>query len=99
MPPMTTACPRSQLLALVLVVVVTVVLAMPAPAEADALTALAIVGLVLAGVVIIAYHVVANVEGARRADTGGVVWLACAGLDCPVSVAAPTPAAERVEAP
>ena len=96
---MTTACPLFRLLALVLVVVLTVVFATPAPAEADVLTALAIAGLVLAGVVIIAYLVVANVEGTRRADTGRVVWLACAGPDCPVSVAAPAPTADRVEAP
>ena len=96
---MTTACPLFRLFALVLVVVLTVVFATPAPAEADVLTALAIAGLVLAGVVIIAYLVVANVEGSRRADTGRVVWLACAGSDCPVSVATPVPTADRVEAP
>lgn len=91
MPAMTTPCPRLRLLAVTLIVVLVVTLAAPPRAEADVLTILAITSLVIAGVVIIAYLVIANVEGSRRADTSHGVWLACAGAECRVPAAAPSP--------
>jgi hypothetical protein len=71
-----------RLIALVLATVLMVVAATPAKAEAiDALTIVAIAGLALAGIIIIAYLVVANVEG-KSADSGRMIWVACAGDEC-----------------
>ena len=68
-----------KLVALVLAAVLMVVAGTPAKAEAvDALTILAIVGLAAAGLVIIAYLIIANVEGDKAAGPGRVVWMACA---------------------
>jgi hypothetical protein len=81
-----------RLIAIVLVSVVLVVAATPARVDAmDALTIVAIAGLAVAGIVLIAYLVVANMEGDRTADAGRVVWMACTGDECgpvPASVAA-----------
>jgi hypothetical protein len=76
-----------RLLVLVLVVVLLVTVATPAKAEAELLTGLAIATVVIAGVILIGYLVIANVEGSRRADEGPVVWLACAGEGCAVLTA------------
>jgi hypothetical protein len=66
-----------RMLAVVLVTVLLIVAATPARAEAiEALTLVAIGTLVLAGILIIAYLVVANVEGERRADEGRIIWVA-----------------------
>lgn len=97
MPPMPAPCTR--LLAVTLVVVLALTLAAPARAEADVLTILAIASLAIAGVVIIAYLVIANVEGGRRAKTGPAVWLACAGVGCPLPAAVAPPPAGAVDAP
>ena len=71
-----------RLVALLLATVLLVVAGTPAEAEAlDALTIVAIVGLALAGIVLIAYLVIANVEGGKRAEQGRVVWVACAAAD------------------
>jgi hypothetical protein len=71
-----------RLIALVLATVLMVVAATPAKAEAiDALTIVAIAGLALAGIIIIAYLIVANVEG-NSADSGRMIWVACAGDEC-----------------
>jgi hypothetical protein len=74
--------PPCRLLALVIVLTLVATLATPARAEADVLTALAIASAVVAGVILIAYLVIASVDGSRRADEGRIVWLACAGEDC-----------------
>lgn len=95
---MTTSSARFRLVAVTLALVLAMTLAAPAPAEADALTILAITSLVLAGVVIIAYLVIANVEGSRRADAGHAVWLACAGAHCRLP-AAPPPPEDSTQAP
>jgi hypothetical protein len=73
-----------RLIALVLATVLMVVAATPAKAEAiDALTIVAIAGLALAGIIIIAYLIVANVEGeGKSADSGRMIWVACAGDEC-----------------
>jgi hypothetical protein len=72
-----------RLIALALATVLTIVAATPAKAEAvDPLTIVALVGLAAAGIVLIAYLVVANVAGKRRADTGRVIWMACTGDGC-----------------
>jgi hypothetical protein len=66
-----------RMLALVLVTVMLLIAATPAKAEAlEPLVIVAVVGLVLAGIVLIAYLVIANVEGERRADEGRVIWVA-----------------------
>jgi hypothetical protein len=78
-----------RLLALVLAVVLVVTLATPAKAEAiDVLTGLAIAGAVVIVLVLIAYLVVANVEGSKRAEHYQEVWLACAEARC-VTMSAP----------
>ena len=66
-----------RLIALVLVTVMLVVAATPAKAEAiEPLVIVAIATLAVAGILIIAYLIVANIEGDRRADEGRVIWLA-----------------------
>ena len=61
----------ARLLALILAVVLVVTLATPAKAEAfDVLTGL------------VAYLVIANVEGDKRVEQRREVWLACAGERC-----------------
>jgi hypothetical protein len=71
-----------RLIALVLATVLMVVAATPAKAEAiEALTIVAIAGLAIAVIVVIAYLVVANVEG-KSADSGRMIWMACAGDEC-----------------
>ena len=65
------------MVALVLATVLLLIAATPAKAEAlEPLVIVAVVGLVLAGIVLIAYLVIANVEGERRADEGRVIWVA-----------------------
>lgn len=71
-----------RLIATVLVVVIAVTLATPVRAEADVLMALGIGALVVAGVIIIAFLVVANVRESQRADEGRILWVAS-----PLSVA------------
>jgi hypothetical protein len=82
-----------RFVALVMVTVLLVLAATPARAEAlEALTIVAIVGLALAGIILIAYLVVANVEGKKSADAGRLVWVACASDEC-TTVPAETAAA------
>jgi hypothetical protein len=78
-----------RLIAVVLVAMLLVVAATPARAEAiEALTILAIVGFVAAGIVLIAYLIIANTEGDKTADAGRVIWVACTGDDCTTAPAA-----------
>jgi hypothetical protein len=64
-------------LALVLATVLLVVAATPARAEAvEPLTIVAIATLVVAGILIVAYLVIANIEGSKRADRDQVIWVA-----------------------
>jgi hypothetical protein len=82
-----------RFVALVMVTVLLVLAATPARAEAlEALTIVAIVGLALAGIILIAYLIVANVEGKKSADAGRLVWVACASDAC-TTVPAETAAA------
>jgi hypothetical protein len=91
-----------RLVALLVATVLMVVAATPAPAEAiEPLAIVAIVGLALAGIILVAYLVVANVEG-KSAGIGPVVWLACAAdgctsipADAALVLAAPAPPIER----
>lgn len=72
-----------RLLALLLATVLLVVASTPAKAEAiEPLTIVAIVGLVAAGIILIAYLLVANVEGSKRSDLGRLAWMACGGDEC-----------------
>jgi hypothetical protein len=67
-----------RMLALVLATVMLLIAATPAKAEAlEPLAIIAVVGLVIAGIVLVAYLVIANTEGERRADEGArVIWVA-----------------------
>ena len=90
----------SRILALALVIVLAVTLATPAKADADPLTTITIVSLVVAGVLIIAFLIIANTVE-RRADEGRSVRVACVGDGCRVlfvSSAVAVPHVER-EAP
>jgi hypothetical protein len=72
-----------RFVALLLATVLVIVAATPARAEAiDALTIVAIAGLAVAGIILIAYLVIANVEGSKSADGGRLIWVACAADDC-----------------
>jgi hypothetical protein len=83
-----------RVIALLLAAVLMVVVGTPAKAEAlDALTIVAIAGLVVAGIVLIAYLVIANVEGDKASNEGRVVWVACAAADGCASIPAETAAA------
>ena len=83
-------------LALVLVVVLTLTLAAPARAEADVLTILAIASLAVAGVILIAYLIIANVRESRQAEAARIVWVACA--TCAVAPGSVLPAAAPPQA-
>ena len=76
---MTPSWPGLRVVAVILVAVLVLTLASPARAEADVLTTIAIVSLVIAGVIIIAYLIVANLHD-RWADAGPVL-LACVDSD------------------
>ena len=76
---MTPFWPGLRVVAVILVAVLVLTLAAPARAEADVLTTIAIVSLVIAGVIVITYLIVANLHG-RWADAGPVL-LACVDSD------------------
>jgi len=83
-----------RLVALVLIAVLVVVAGTPAQAEAiDALTIVAIVGLAAAGIILIAYLIIANVEGGSQAGDGRMVWVACAADDGCAQIPAETASA------
>jgi FtsH-binding integral membrane protein len=72
-----------RVLALVVLVVVAVTFATPRTAEADVMSALAITGIVVAGVILIAFLIVAATRDSSSA--GGetrVVWMACTDTGC-----------------
>jgi hypothetical protein len=75
---MSTPSHSFRLLACALVIVLTVTFAAPARAEADVLTAIAIGSLIVAGIVLIAYLIIANVDDSRRAEQPRFVWVPCA---------------------
>jgi hypothetical protein len=82
-----------RMLALLLAAVLCVVAGTPARAEAvDALTIIAIAGLAAAGLILIAYLIIANVEGDGQASEGRVVWVACAAADGCATIPAETAA-------
>jgi general stress protein CsbA len=83
--------PGCRAVAVILVLALILTLAAPARAEADVLTTLAIVSLVVAGVVIIAYLVIANLHDRRAADAGPVL-LACVDSDAAPRVCRPVSA-------
>lgn len=76
---MSTTSAAVRLIALVLVVVLTVVLTTPAKAEADPLAIAGLVSLAIAGVILVAYLIVANVsDSGTAAEETRVVWVASA---------------------
>ncbi len=83
-----------RLVALLLAAVLLVVAGTPAKAEAmDVLTIVAIAGLAVAGLILIAFLVIANVEGGKVSGEGRVVWVACAAADGCATIPAETAAA------
>ena len=74
--------PQGRFIALVLALVLVITFATPAKAEADVTTILAIIGAAVGLLVIIAYLVVANVEGKGMADSDQVRWAACSSAGC-----------------
>lgn len=84
-------------MAVALVVVLAITLALPRQAEAlEPLTIVAIASLVLVGVIVVIYLVVANISGSRRAAAGEPRYVACVESDseprnCWVLHEAPTP--------
>lgn len=70
-----------RFIALVLATVLLVVAATPAKAEAlEPLTMVAIAGLAVAGIVLIAYLIIANIEGKKFAEAGEgqavqIIWV------------------------
>ena len=86
-----------RLVAMALVVVLAVGLAAPARAEADILTTLAIVSLVVAGVIIVVYLIVANVKGSKMQAEEAPALVACVESDASPRncwpMAGPVPAA------
>ena len=91
--------PGLRVVAVILVAVLVLTLAAPARAEADVLTTIAIVSLVIAGVIVITYLIVANLHG-RWADAGPVL-LACVDSDAAPRTCWPVsePPAAAVHAP
>jgi hypothetical protein len=81
MPPMIRSAPL-RTLAAVLVAVLALTLVTPARAEADVLTGLAIGALAVAGAILVAYLIIANVADAGRAADARPVRVACAGAGC-----------------
>jgi hypothetical protein len=74
--------PAFRLIAAVLVLALALTLATPAPADAfDVLTAVAIGTLVVAGVILVVYLIVANVHGSKMAAVDPPVLVACAESD------------------
>lgn len=76
------AYPLLRSVAVVLVVVCAITFATPARAEAEVLTAIAIASLVVVGVILVVYLIIANVAGDRSAAAERAVWVACAGETC-----------------
>jgi len=77
--------PAVRVIAIVLTAVFLISLAAPARAEADVLLAAGLATLVIAGIILIVYLVVANTRGSqmqgRLQDDRAPVMLACAGGD------------------
>ncbi|MGH7277600.1 MAG: hypothetical protein ACREJG_02840 [Candidatus Rokuibacteriota bacterium] len=90
-----------RLLALAMIAVISLTLLTPAKAEAEVGTALAIAGLAVAGVILVAYLIVATASDRRAAAADrATVWLACAEPLCPALPAPfPAPLAPQDESP
>ena len=71
-----------RLVAIMLLVVVVVTVVKPARAEADVLTAISIASLVVIGIMIVAYLIVANVADSRTTQAQPVLY-AQASADAP----------------
>ena len=85
--------PWLRLLSVVLVIMLSITLGVPPPADADPMTALAIASAAVVVVILVVYLIVVNASEGRRADSGRVVWLACAGDECrPLGAGAVLPA-------
>lgn len=73
---MQTTWPSLRIVAVVMAVVLLVTFAAPARAEADVFAMLAIVSLVIAGVIIVAYLVIANTKGSRMSEAPRLIVVA-----------------------
>jgi hypothetical protein len=69
-------CTPTRLIALILVVVLSIVVTTPAKAEADVLAAIGVASLVVAGVILVAYLVIATVSESRQPQVSRIVWIA-----------------------
>ncbi len=70
--------PAFRMVALVLVLALGLTLATPAKADAfDILTAVAIGTLVVAGIILVVYLIVANVHGSKMSEADAPVLVAC----------------------
>ena len=76
--------------ALVVAMILIITCATPAKAEADVMTSITLVSLVIAGVLIIGYLIVANTSGNRQMSSR-LLRIACLGDDC-AGLFAKTPA-------
>jgi len=91
-----------RLVATALVVVLAVGLAAPARAEADVLTMIAIASLVVAGVVLVVYLIVANVKGSKMQAEEAPAVVACIESDAsprncwPMAGSTPTAAVPQI---
>src|SRR5947209_2541256 len=70
-----------RMVALVLVTILVITFATPAKADADVMTTITLVSLIIAGVAIIAYLIIANTTG-NRGMSSRVLRIACLGDDC-----------------
>ncbi len=99
--------PAFRMVALVLVLALGLTLATPAKADAfDILTAVAIGTLVVAGIILVVYLIVANVHGSKMSEADAPVLVACAESDVASRACWPlppgatiTPALETVQGP
>src|SRR3989442_4363118 len=71
-----------RMVALVLVTILVITFATPAKAEADVMTTITLVSLIIAGVAIIAYLIIANTTGNRGMSSSRILRIACLGDDC-----------------
>jgi hypothetical protein len=99
--------PAFRMIALVLVLVLGLTLTTPAKADAfDILTAVAIGTLVVAGIILVVYLIVANVHGSKMSEADPPVLVACAESETAPRACWPlppgatiTPAFETVQGP
>jgi hypothetical protein len=90
--------PAFRMIALVLVLAFGLTLATPAKADAfDVLTAIAIGTLVVAGIILVVYLIVANVHGSKMSEADTPLLVACAESDAAPRACWPLPSSAAVQ--